>query len=253
MNAFAGRFNGKVVIVTGGASGIGLACCERFAAEGASIGVLDLHGEAANEVAQQIRERHGSAIGVQADVSEPAAIATAIDQVAKAFGRLDVAVNSAGIGGSGGPMKDMPSDVWNRMIAINLSGVFYSMQAEYRHLEAAGGGAIINIASMLGVVGYPEGGAYVAAKHGVVGLTRTAALSWGPQNIRVSVVCPTFIETPMTNHRSQEDWAALAQVHALRRLPEVTDVAATVCFLASEDARALTGSVHMVDAGYTAG
>jgi NAD(P)-dependent dehydrogenase (short-subunit alcohol dehydrogenase family) len=194
MKATAGRHAGKVAIVTGGASGIGLACCERLAAEGAAVGVLDIDGDAAERVANAIREGQGSALAFQADVADPNAIASAVSQAVRALGRLDLAVNS-----------------------------------------------------------YPEAGAYVASKHGLIGLARAAALGWGTQNIRVVAVCPTFTPTPMTNRRSSEEWEALAQKHALRRLPDTDDVAATVSFLGSQDARSLTGSVHIVDAGYTAG
>ncbi|MEP6868981.1 MAG: SDR family NAD(P)-dependent oxidoreductase, partial [Novosphingobium sp.] len=243
----------KVAVVTGGASGLGLGCCERLAAEGAAVGILDINSEAAIAATARIVAAGGKAFACEADVTDPASLSVAVEQVVREFGRLDVAVNSAGIGGIPTPLQDVAAAIWNKTIAINLTGVFHSMQAEYPHIVASGGGAIVNLSSICGVVGHGDGAPYVASKHGVIGLTRAAALSWGPQNVRVVAVCPTFVRTSMTEDYTSEQWDALAQAHTLRRLPQASDIAATICFLASEEARAVTGSVHMVDAGYTAG
>ena len=252
MNVTARRFEGKVAVVTGGASGLGFASCERLAAEGAAVGILDINGDAAAASAARIVAAGGKAFACQADVTDPASLRAAVDRIVSEFGRLDVAINSAGIGGTPTAMQDVTVEAWNRTIAINLTGVFHAMQAQYPHMAASGGGAIVNISSMYGVVGHGDGGPYVASKHGVIGLTKAAALSWGPQNIRVVAVCPTFVPTAMTDNRSSEQWDALAKAHALGRLPEASDIAATICFLASDEASAVTASVHMIDAGYTA-
>lgn len=252
MSGMAQRFAGKVAVVTGGASGLGLASGERMAAEGAAVAILDINGEAAAAAAAGIVAAGGRAIAHQADVTDPSSLRAAMEEVVRVLGRLDVAVNSAGIGGTPTALQDVTAETWNRTIAINLTGVFHAMQAEYPFIAASGGGAIVNLSSMYGVIGHGDGGPYVASKHGVIGLTKAAALSWGPQNIRVVAVCPTFVPTAMTGSRSSTEWDKLAQMHALGRAPDASDIAATICFLASDDARAVTASVHMVDAGYTA-
>ena len=252
MKVTAQRFEGKVAVVTGGASGLGFASCERLAAEGAAVGILDINGDAAAAAAARIVAAGGKAVACQADVTDPASLVAAMDRVVQEFGRIDVAVNSAGIGGTPTALQDVTTEAWNRTIAINLTGVFHAMQAVYPHIAASGGGAIVNLSSMYGVIGHGDGGPYVASKHGVIGLTKAAALSWGPKNIRVVAVCPTFVPTAMTGNRSTEQWDALTQAHTLGRLPDASDIAATICFLVSDEARAVTASVHMVDAGYTA-
>jgi len=247
-----GRFTGKVAIVTGGADGIGGACCTRLAAEGASVAVLDINLEKAQALADRINATGGKAAAFACDVASQPGVAQAFAAAVARFGRLDVVVNNAGIGGSGDLLEDTPFEWWDRTIAINLSGVFYGMRAAYAPLAASGGGAIVNIASILGTVGFPEAAPYVAAKHGVVGLTRSAALSWGAEKIRVTAVCPTFVRTALTSNLPDDLWPALLAEHALGELPSPEDIAAMVLFLASDDARHVTGSTHVVDGGYTA-
>lgn len=212
------RYESKVAVVTGGGSGIGEACCAHLAREGARVAVIDRDGPAAINVAEQIRAQGEHAIALTADVSEPNAIREALAQVKDIFGRLDLAVNSAGIGGSNVPLAELPASSWDRTLSVNLTGVFHSMQAEYPLLKASGGGAIVNLSSILGLVAIAEEGAYVAAKHGVIGLSKCAAASWGGDNIRVSAVCPTFVNTPMGSALSDNDWSSLASLHALGRL-----------------------------------
>ena len=242
------RYEGRAVLVTGGGSGIGEACCERLAAEGAKVAVLDVDAGRAEAVAGRLG---GDALALQVDVSDAAAVEGAIAEVVRRLGPLKMAVNNAGIGGARLAPEETPLDQWERTIAVNLSGVFYCLKAEHPHLLAAGGGAIVNTASVLSVVGSPANPAYVAAKHGVLALTRTCALAWGPQGIRVNAVGPGFTPTPLTAAAPDAyKQNALAQM-ALNAFPQPEDVAATVAFLGSDEARAITGALYMVDAGFT--
>ena len=240
------RYEGRTVLVTGGGSGIGEACCVRLATEGAKVAVLDVDRAKAEAVATRV-----GGIAIQVDVSDAAAVDAAIAEVVRRLGPLKLAVNNAGIGGARLAPEETPLDQWERTIAVNLSGVFYCLKGEHPHLLAAGGGAIVNTASVLSVVGSPANPAYVAAKHGVLALTRTCALAWGKQGIRVNAVGPGFTPTPLTAPAPDEYKAnALAQM-ALDAFPQPEDVAATVAFLGSDEARAITGALYMVDAGFT--
>jgi NAD(P)-dependent dehydrogenase (short-subunit alcohol dehydrogenase family) len=241
------RYEGRTVLVTGGGSGIGEACCVRLAAEGARVAVLDVDGAKADQVAGRL----DAAIAIQVDVSDPAAIEAAIAEVVRRLGPLKLAVNNAGIGGARLPPEQTPLEQWERTIAVNLSGVFYCLRAEHPHLIAAGGGAIVNTASVMSVIASPANPAYVAAKHGVLALTRSCALAWGKDGIRVNAVGPGFTPTPLTAPATDEYKAsALAQM-ALADFPQSEDVAATVAFMGSDEARAITGALYMVDAGFT--
>ncbi len=240
------RYEGRVVLVTGGGSGIGEACCVRLAAEGAKVAVLDIDRTKAEAVAGRI-----GGLPLQLDVSDQAAVEAAIAEVVRRLGPLRLAVNNAGIGGARLAPQDTPIDQWERTIAVNLSGAFYCLRAEHPHLLAAGGGAVVNTASVMSVVGSPANPAYVAAKHGILALTRTCALAWGKDGIRVNAVGPGFTPTPLTAAAS-DDYKANALAHmALNEFPQPEDVAATVAFLGSDEARAITGALYMVDAGFT--
>lgn len=244
------RFTGKVIAVTGGGSGLGEAIVTRLTAEGARVGVIDLDPQAAARVAGQVE----GAKGFTADVSDPAAMQRVIAEVVSWGGKLDGAVNNAGVGGPFVPSVDYPLDWWNRTIAINLSGVFYSMRAELPHLIANGGGAIVNMSSICGFIGQAGTAAYVAAKHGVIGLTKTVALEYGGQRVRCNAVCPTYVRTPLTLAELKDEaiWADLDARHATGHCATPEDVAAMTAFLLSDDARSVTGSAHLVDGGITA-
>ena len=240
------RYEGRAVLVTGGGSGIGEACCVRLASEGAKVAVLDIEGAKAEDVAGRI-----GGVAIQVDVSDAAAVEAAIAEVVRRLGPLKLAVNNAGIGGARLAPEDTPLEQWERTIAVNLSGCFYCLRAEHPHLIAAGGGAIVNTASVMSVIASPANPAYVAAKHGILALTRTCALAWGKDGIRVNAVGPGFTPTPLTAAATDE-YRANALAHmALNDFPQPEDVAATVAFLGSDEARAITGALYMVDAGFT--
>lgn len=246
------RYTGKVAAITGGGSGIGAQCCKRLAQEGARIAVIDLSAESAEAVATSLRSDGAKALALVADVSDPAAVADIFLRLQKEWGKLDLAVNCAGIAADTDLIDDDIA-LWQRLIDVNLSGTYYSMIAERRIMRAAGGGAIVNIASVLGQVGYPGAGGYAASKHGVIGLTRSSALTWASEGIRVNAVCPGFVRTPMMAAATDEQWARIEGLHPLGRLPTADNVAASVAYLGSAEADCVTGAVHMVDSGYTAG
>ena len=247
-----GRYSGKIVAVIGGGSGIGRAACERMARDGASVAVLDIDLAAAQATAEIIARARGVSYACRIDLADRDSIFAALNAVGIRLGRLDVAVNSAGIGGVPYCLEEVPQVDWDRTLAVNLSGVFYSMQAQFALLKDSGG-AIINVSSVMGTVGCVDAGPYVAAKHGVVGLTKSAAISWGKHNVRVVAVCPTYVRTGLNRGRTEAEWIGLAALHPLGRLPAVEDVAGMIAYLGSDDAAAVSGSVHPVDCGYTAG
>ncbi len=241
------RYEGRTVLVTGGGSGIGEACCLRLGAEGARVAVLDIDAAKAEDVAGRIE----GAIALQVDVADPIAVTAAVDEAVRRLGPLKLAVNNAGIGGARLPPQEMGLEQWDRTLAVNLSGVFYCMRAEHPHLLAAGGGAIVNTASIHSVIASPSSAAYGAAKHGVLGLTKVCALAWGKEGIRVNAVGPGFTPTPLTAAATDAYKARFLEVMALPYFPEAEDIAATVAFLGSDDARAITGQLHLVDGGFT--
>ncbi|MGH2603097.1 MAG: SDR family NAD(P)-dependent oxidoreductase, partial [Dehalococcoidia bacterium] len=199
------------------------------------------------------RERGARAIFVRADTSKPDDHDALVRAAVKEFGALHIATNNAGIGGPLAPVGEYPIDGWDKVIAVNLSGVFYGMRYQIPAMLAAGGGAIVNIASVLGQVGFRNSAAYVAAKHGVVGLTQNAALEYGLQGIRVNAVGPGFIRTPLVeNSMTPEALKALEGMHALGRLGESTEVAKLVLWLSSDQASFVTGGYYAVDGGYLA-
>lgn len=248
------RFDDKVAVVTGGGSGLGEAFAHRLASEGARVGVLDVDVAGGRRVATDIVAAGGAAMFVPADVTDEASMNAAVAQVALAYGRLDVAVNNAGIGGGMHPLTEFPVADWRRTIEVNLVGVFLSMRAEIPAMLESGGGSIVNISSLVGAVAHPLTSAYVASKHGVVGLTKSAALEWGPKNIRVNAVGPTWVRTPLTEAvwNTDEQWAASDAEHPIGRCATPADIAALVAFLASDEAGIITGSLYMADGGYTA-
>ncbi len=249
------RFEDRGVIVTGAAGGIGRETCRQFAAEGAAVAVCDLDQAMAARVAEEITGDGGVAHPFRVDVTDPQSVADCIDNAAAALGRLDVIVNNAGIREIV-PVLDLSFEEWNRVIAVNITGVFLCSQAFARHLVAAEKpGAIVNLASTLGVQGAPRRAAYTASKHAVNGLTKQMAMEFGEQGIRVNAVGPGVIRTPLTERYFQDEAYAdkIRGIHALNRWGEPSEIAKAILFLASDDASFCTGSTLIVDGGWTAG
>jgi NAD(P)-dependent dehydrogenase (short-subunit alcohol dehydrogenase family) len=248
------RFTGKVALVTGAASGIGRTCARRLAAEGAKVVLADIDGEGAEAAAAEIRAEGGGAAGTSMDVADPDSVERALRFAAETYGGLDVAVNNAGTGAEPEPVAKLSIAGWQKVIGVNLSGVFYCMRFEIPLLLERGGGSIVNVSSVMGMVASANAAAYVASKHGVLGLTKAAALEYGPQRIRVNAVGPGFMVAPVRGQRPRdpERVIELEAEHALGRLGEHEEVAAAICFLASDEASFITGSFHLVDGGYTA-
>jgi NAD(P)-dependent dehydrogenase (short-subunit alcohol dehydrogenase family) len=232
------RLTGKVAIITGGASGIGAAIARRFASEGAAVCVSDLHADPARALAEELSRQGARAIAIAADVTDEGAVAALVDRTAAELGPLDVMVNNAGIGERPVPIEERPTEEWTRVIATNLNSVFFGIKHAARAMKAAGrGGVILNMSSILGSVGFSGAPAYTAAKHGVNGLTKAAALELAAAKIRVVAVAPAFIRTPLI--AGMED--AVLPLHSIGRLGEAAEVASLCAFLASDEASFITG------------
>jgi NAD(P)-dependent dehydrogenase (short-subunit alcohol dehydrogenase family) len=250
------RFGGKVALVTGGASGIGRACARLFAKEGASVVVSDVALEGGQETVRLIEEDGGQASFVEADVSKAAEVEALVGRALEAYSRLDYAFNNAGIEGRMATnTADYPEEDWDRVIAVNLKGVWLCMKHEITQMLRQGGGSIVNNSSVEGLVGLPGTSAYAASKHGVVGLTKTAALEYAQSGIRVNAVCPGLIRTPMVERYSRGDAeieAQFASVEPVGRMGSAEEVAEAVVWLCSEAASFVTGHAMAVDGGYVA-
>ena len=246
------EFDDKTALITGAGSGIGAQIARQLGAGGARVVVADLNKDAVEKIASEIEQNGGAAIAVQQDVADPEAVRRSVDTAIERFGGLDLAVNNAGISGAIGPTAAYSLLDWDKVIAVNLSGVFYGLKYQIPALLRSGGGSIVNIASILGSVGSANSPAYVAAKHGVVGLTKTAALEYASNGIRVNAVGPGYIDTPLLNALDREVYDELVNLHPIGRLGKPEDVAELALFLLSDRAAFVTGSYHLVDGGYTA-
>jgi len=245
-------YQGKVAVITGGASGIGHASARWFAERGAIVVLADRNEQAGREAEAALRGADGQALFVPVDIGDSAQVERLFQTVQEHFGRLDFLVNAAGISPVVAPIGEYPVEAFDQAIAINLGGTFYAMRFGLPLMLAGGGGAVVNIASMMGEIAHPGGAAYVSSKHGVVGLTKAAALDYGRQGIRVNAVGPGVIKTPMT-HMVTDSKEASRHMMAntpLGRFGEPEEVARLIGFLCSEDASFITGAFYLADGGY---
>lgn len=246
---------GKVAFVTGAGSGIGRAAALAFAREGASVVVADVSEKNNQETARMIEEKGRRALAVRCDVTRVEDVKAAVDRIAEAFGRLDFAFNNAGIEPrKPAPTADYDLDEWERIIAVDLRGVFLSMKYEIPLMLKSGGGAIVNTSSGAGVIGIKGSAAYTAAKHGVIGLTRAAALDYAARNIRVNAVCPGYIDTPMMDRftgGTAEGRAKVISEEPIGRMGRAEEIADAVVWLCSDSAGFVVGAAMVIDGGQT--
>lgn len=246
-------YEGKVAFVTGAGSGIGRAAALVFAREGASVAISDIHKGRAEQTAHMVEERGGKALAMPCDVSRDDDVRAAVEKTVQAFGRLDSAFNNAGVEEKSSMTADVTVEEWDRILAINLRGVFLCMKSEIPRMLQRGGGAIVNCSSVAGLVGFEGIPAYTASKHGIVGLTKTAALDYAKSKIRVNAVCPGVIDTPMVerfiggNPKMQEIMLALEPVGRLGKPEEIGEAVAWLC---SDAASFVTGQAVAVDGGF---
>jgi NAD(P)-dependent dehydrogenase (short-subunit alcohol dehydrogenase family) len=251
----AGRVDGKVALITGGASGLGAESARRLAREGARIVLTDLATDAGTAVADEIG---GTALFLTQDVTDEARWGEVVDATLERFGRLDILVNSAGVGEGGEPILEATLEAWRRIVGINLEGTFLGVKAVAPTMAAAGRGSIINISSILGKVGLPGAAAYCASQGGVLMLTKSVALELAPLGVRVNSVHPGFIETPMVlnafrkSENENEMRDTIISRHAMARLGVPREIADAIVFLASDESSFMTGAEMVVDGGYTA-
>lgn len=249
------RFANKGALVTGAGSGIGRETVIELAAEGAVVAVADIDAKMAERTVEEVARRGGRAHAFALDVTDPKAVTAIVEQAAARLGRLDVLVNSAGVREIE-PVLELSLAEWNRVMGVNITGLFLMSQAFCRHLVAgAKGGAVVNLASTLGVTAAPSRAAYTASKHAVVGLTKEMALELGEKGIRVNAVGPGVTRTALTERYFQDPAMAahIKGMHAMGRWGEAREIARAICFLASDDASFITGETLLVDGGWLAG
>ncbi len=255
MGMGAGLLHDKVILITGAASGIGAAAAAIAAREGAMLCLADIDLNGVEQVAGELRGQGHAAIAVSVDVASEASVTAMVASAVGTYGRLDGAFNNAGIGtfamrAVGKRLHEIETDGWNLMIATNLSGVWQCMKQALAVMKA--GGSIVNTASVAGLVGMPAAAAYVAAKHGVVGLTKAAAIDYGPSNIRVNAICPGYVETPLVRHADAAKRESIAGMKPLGRFAGSNEIAESVVWLLSDRSSFTTGAAVAVDGGYTA-
>ncbi|MBS1914139.1 MAG: SDR family oxidoreductase [Bacteroidetes bacterium] len=250
------EFENRVAIVTGASSGIGRACALAYARRGAAVVVADVDDEGSTETERLISAEGGRAVHVHCDVADAADVEAMVNRTIELYGRLDFACNNAGIAGTPATTADYPEATWRRVIDVNLNGVWLCMKYEIPKMLASGGGSIVNMASILGEVGYATASAYVAAKHGVIGLTQSAAIEYATKGIRVNAVCPAFIYTPMLEEagivKGSDLYSYIAQQHPMKRFGTVDEIAEATMWLSSSASSFVTGHALLADGGYVA-
>ena len=251
-----GKLKNKTVMITGGLSGIGKACALAAAKEGANLAIIDILTSSTDTIMQEIQEQNSSAIFIDCDVSAFFQTKLAIDKVVQTFGTLDIALNNAGIGGESHKVGELTEQAWLKVIGINLNGVFNCMKHELTQMVIQKYGVIINMSSILGKVGFPSSSHYVAAKHGVIGLTQTAALEYATEGIRVNAICPGFIDTPLLTKggisNNVEVKKYIIALHPMKRLGKAEEIANGFLFLACDDSSFVSGTTLEMDGGYLA-
>jgi NAD(P)-dependent dehydrogenase (short-subunit alcohol dehydrogenase family) len=253
----AGLLEGKSALITGGGGGIGRATALALAREGARVAIADVAIDAARETVAQVNAAGGQAISLPGEVTRDADVRAMVDGVVSAYGRLDCAFNNAGIAGwqveaAGQKTAEWSEEAFDRMIAVNLKGVWLCMRHELPQMQAQGGGAIVNTGSIAGLIGLPTSSAYVAAKHGVLGLTKTAAIEYAEANIRVNAVCPGYIKTRMTEDTMRRRGEAILAQVPLHRMGNPEEIAEMVVWLCSDRASYVSGAAYNVDGGWMA-
>lgn len=246
------NLQGKTALVTGAASGMGKAIARLYGQHGANVMLSDMDEAKGQAVVAELKAAGATARFFKADVGDPAQCQQLVRETVAAFGRLDIACNNAGILGEEQPSADYSLDGWQRVVNINLNGVFYCLKYELEAMLPQGAGVIINMASILGQVGTPNLAAYVAAKHGVVGLTQTAGLEYAAKGIRINAVGPGYIDTPLLAHMSSEIKQQLVSQHPIGRLGKAEEIAELVLWLSSDKASFITGAYYPADGGYLA-
>lgn len=244
------KLENKTVFITGGLSGIGKACAIAAAKEGANIAIADMKSETMETAMAEIKLENPKAIFIECNVAVFTEVQTAIQKVITTFKTLDVALNNAGIGGEPSKVGDMTEQQWLKVIGVNLNGVFNCMKHELAQMEKQKSGAIINMSSILGKVGFATSAHYVAAKHAVIGLTQTAALEYATQGIRVNAICPGFINTPLLKQLKNEDLQHIVNMHPMLRLGKAEEIADGFIFLASNQSSFISGTTIEIDGGY---
>ena len=244
--------DGRVAFVTGAGRGIGAASARTLSRSGARVAVTDIDGAAAERVAGEITGAGGEAAAWTLDVTDPAAVDAAVAEIVERFGGLHIGVNNAGMTGEAAAVADCSDENWRRVLTLNLDAVFYCTRAEARHMRSAGGGSIVNLASILSSAAFPAYANYAASKHGVLGLTRAAALDHAGDGIRINAVGPGFIDTPLNDVHDAEAKQAISAAIPLGRWGRDQEVAELVCWLASDAASYATGSYYPIDGAYLA-
>ena len=251
----AGRLDGKIALITGAGSGIGRASALTFAREGAKVAVADKLVDGGQETARMVEAAGGTASFIEVDVSDAASVEAMVNTTVDTYGRLDCAYNNAGIEGQVAPTDSYADDMFDKVIAVNLTGVWLCMKYEIPRLLEQGGGAIVNTASGAGLIGVAGLSAYVASKHGVIGLTKTAALEYAKSGIRVNAVCPGLIQTPMVERLTADQpqlGEALVAMEPVGRTGRPEEIAESVVWLCSDAASFVTGHAMSVDGGFVA-